>query len=132
MALVVDDAELAWRHAVDRFSGMHHVLAVVDQFQPCWQKFGGVANLDGDISHTRGLTLCVVYGELSVDAVEVADGEMLPVGRGRVVAVGDVDDVLLDVFLHDKPRAATQSHTFALSNGVEPVSLVMAYNLASF
>ena len=42
----------------------------------------------------------------------------------------DVDDVLQDVFLHDKPRTATQSHAFALADGVEPVAFVLADDLA--
>ena len=42
----------------------------------------------------------------------------------------NVDNVLLNVFLDHKPRTATKSHAFALSNGVEPVALVMADELA--
>ena len=62
--------------------------------------------------------------------VEVSDGEVLLVGRFWVVAVRNVDNVLLNVFLDHKPRTATKSHAFALSNGVEPVALVMADELA--
>ena len=44
--------------------------------------------------------------------------------------MGDVDDVLADVFLDDKPRAAAQSHALALADGVKPVALVMANEFA--
>ena len=51
MAVVVDDAELAWGNAVDRGSGMHHILAVGYLFQRGWQEFRSVANLQCDRPH---------------------------------------------------------------------------------
>ena len=74
----------------------------------------------------------VCWWQLSVDAMERHDGEVLLIGCLWVVAVGDIDDVLLDVFLDDKPRAATQSHAFSLSDGVEPVALVLADKFSRF
>ena len=62
--------------------------------------------------------------------MERHDGEVLLVGRRRVVAMRDIDDVLQDVFLDDEPRTATQSHAFALADGVEPVALVLANEFA--
>ena len=71
------------------------------------------------------------WRQLAVDAMEVADGEILLVGRLRVVAMRHVDDILLRVFLDDEPRAATQSHPLTLSDGVEPMAFVLPDLLAS-
>ena len=68
--------------------------------------------------------------QLTIDAVEAVDGEILLVGRLRVIAVGDIDDIAVDVLLDDKPRSATKAHTLALANGVEPVATVTADDTA--
>ena len=51
MVLVVDDAELAWRHPVNLLFGVYHKGALVFQFEGSWVVFGGVANFKGDIDH---------------------------------------------------------------------------------
>ena len=120
VAIVVYDAELAGGNAVDGGCGMYHIAAVAHSFQGGGKEFGGVANLQRD-----------VFGwQLAVDAMEAHNGEVLLVGRRRVVAMRDIDDVLLDVFLDDEPRTATQSHAFALADGVKPVALVLANEFA--
>ena len=68
--------------------------------------------------------------QLPVDAVEVAYGEFLLVGRLRVVAVGNIDNILFYVFLHHKPWSASEAHALALTDGVEPVATVLAYQFA--
>ena len=60
------------------------------------------------------------------EGVEVVDDEFPSVGRLRVVAVADVEDVLRHVFLHHKPRAAAEAQTLALPDGVEPQAAVLA------
>ena len=116
---IVDNTELAGGHTVNGLCGMHHV-AVCRWFQGGRDEFRGVANLQCDVR----------WRLLPVDAVERLDGEVLLVGRRRVVAVRDIDDVLSDVFLHDKPRTATQSHALALSDGVKPVAFMLADEFA--
>lgn len=118
MALtIVDDAELAGGYAVNGGVGVHHVGALAGRLYAGGQELGGVANLQRD----------VCGGQLPVDAVEVADGEVLLVGCLRVVAVRDIDDVLVDVLLDDKPGTSTKAHALALSDGVEPVASVLSY-----
>ena len=46
------------------------------------------------------------------------------------VTLDDVEDVLLHILLHHIPRTATQAKSLALSDGVEPVALVLAEHLA--
>ena len=66
------------------------------------------------------------------DEVEAVQVDSLAVLRFRIVAVGDVDDVTLDVFLDDEPRSAAQSQPFALPDGMEPITVVLAQYLACF
>ena len=89
--------------------------------------FGGVADFEGD----GGWPQCAgdmrrpskgVLGE----PVEVVDGEGGLVGGGGVVAVGDVEDVVGDVFFDDEPGAAGEAHALALADGVEPEAFVLA------
>lgn len=120
VAIVVYDAELAGGNAVDGGGGMYHIATIAEGFQGGGQEFGGVANLQRDVR----------WWQLAVDAMERHDGEVLLVGRRRVVAMRDIDDVLLDVFLDDEPRTATEAHAFALADGVEPVAFVLADDLA--
>ena len=63
--------------------------------------------------------------------MERHDGEVLLIGCLWVVAVRHINDVLLNVFLDDKPWATAQSHAFTLSDGVEPVTFVLANEFAS-
>ena len=120
VAIVVYDAELAGGNAVDGGGGMYHIATVAHSFQGGGKEFRGVTNLQRDVR----------WGHLAVDAMERHDGEVLLVGRRRVVAMRDIDDVLQDIFLDDEPRTATQSHAFALADGVKPVALVLADDLA--
>lgn len=60
------------------------------------------------------------------EPVEVVDGEVGLVGGGGVVAMGDVEDVVGDVFFDDEPGTSGETHAFALTNGVEPEAFVRA------
>ena len=63
--------------------------------------------------------------------MEVANGEVLLVGCLWVVAMRDVDNVVLNVFLDNKPRTSAQPHALSLSVGVEPVPFVVSDEFAS-
>ena len=60
------------------------------------------------------------------EPVEVVDGEVRFVGGGGVVAMGDVEDVVGDIFFDDEPGTSGEAHAFALTNGVEPEAFVLA------
>ena len=112
---------------MDGLFGVDHVFAVSERLDGGAEIVGRVAYLEGDAGCGRqGETLAEGQGE----GVEVAHPELLAVGRGGVVAVGDVEDVALDVFLDDKPRSAAETQALALTDGVEPQAAVPADELA--
>ena len=104
VGLVVEDAELAGGDAVDGGGWVDYKSILRCLFQGAGDVFGGVADFEGD----GGWPQCAgdmrrpskgVLGE----PVEVVDGKILLVGGGGVVAVGDVEDVVGDVFFDDEP-----------------------------
>ena len=52
-----------------------------------------------------------------------------PYWSAGVIALADQDDIATDVLLHDEPGATTQPEALALTDGVEPVALVLAEDL---
>ena len=113
---VVDHAELAGGDAVDGLCGVDDVGSwlVGQGFECGGVEVGGVANLDsyptlGPFPITREGSFDASRRQHAVEAVEVADEEVLLVGRRGVVAVGDVEDVLLHIFLHHKHGTATDA-----------------------
>ena len=73
---------------------------------------------------------CSPEGSREVAEAQQADGAA--VGSSRSVALGDVEDVLVDVLFHHEPRASAEVETFALADGVEPVAAVGAEGAACF
>ena len=121
MVLIVEDAELAWSYSVDGGLGVDDVGARGGLFQGAWEIFGGVADFEGDVWGLHG----------AGEPVEVVDGEVGFVGGGGVVAMGDVEDVVGDVFFDDEPGTTGEAHAFALANGVEPEAFVLTNATAS-
>lgn len=113
---VIDDAELTRRHPVDGCRGVYHIPTVAHGFQAGCKELRRVAYLQRDVR----------WRQLTIDAMEGTNGEMLLIGGLWIIAVRDVDDVLLDVLLDDKPRSATQSKTLALSDSMVPMALMVA------
>ena len=61
------------------------------------------------------------------EEMEVVDGEVLLIGCLRVVAMGDIENVALYIFLDNKPWTATETQSLALTDGVKPQTLVGSY-----
>ena len=117
MLRIVDDAELTGCHTmnlvftVDRIS----VVTVIDD--RCFVRVGCMTNLESDMLGKRRDTFC--------EEVEAVNDKVALVSRLRIIAMTDVENIILSVFLHDEPRAAPESETFALSDGMEPVSFML-------
>ena len=110
--LVIDHTKLARRYPVDRVVRVNHHPSVGQRFHRGAVEFGRMADLECDaVGHARHALR---------QEVEVVDGEVALIGRRRVVAVGDVEDVLLHVLADDKPRSAAQSEALPLSDGMKP------------
>ena len=117
---IVNYTELTWGNTVDSVEGMYGVLSRGGFLNSGTMVFGSVTNLE------RHLLRQLTGGE----EMEVADREVCLVGGVGVVAMTDVENVCLNVFPHYKPRSSAETHSLALSNGVEPKSTVLTYALA--
>ena len=136
--LVIDDTELTRGDTMDRGLGMDGVGVGGCLFQRAGEVFGGVTDFKGDVLRqaqepwsARQAQPLDRLGD-RCQPVDIVDGEIGFIGGGGVVAVGDVEDVVGDVFFDDKPGAAGEAHAFALTDGVEPVATVLANLLARF
>ena len=77
MVGIIDYAELSGRDAVDRVGGMDDVGPLPHRFQRGAMELRRMADLK------RNLLL----GQVPVDAVEMMNGEILLIGRCRIVAM---------------------------------------------
>ena len=50
------------------------------------------------------------------------DRELRLIGRLRVITMRDIEDVVGDILLDDKPGASGEAHALALPDGMEPQS----------
>ena len=127
MVLVVDDAELAGGDTVDRGLGVDDVGVGGSLFQRTREIFGGVTDFKCNF-----FVLC--FGRLGDrgEPMDIMDGEVGFVGGGGIVAVGDVEDVVGDIFFDDEPGTARETHAFTLTDGVEPEAFMLTDTTTGF
>ena len=121
MGLVIDYTELTGSYAVDLLLAMDDIGIISCGLHRSLVPFGSVAYLEGDALGKAG------DGEV----MEVVDGERLLVGCLGVVAMGDIEDIVGDILLDYKPRTTTEAESLALTDGVEPQTLVATYAATS-
>lgn len=85
-----------------------------------------VADLEEDVGFIEA------FPGVGGDEMEVDEVEFLTVEAVAGVGVGNVDDVAINVFVHHKPRTASEAKALALADGVEPIALVLTYDVACF
>ena len=124
VVLVVNDPELAGGDALYLLVGLDPV-EVADAPQVSMREFRRVAYLESDFFRVVERSPWILG-----DEIETVHVDGLAILRLGIVAVGDVDDVTPDVFLDDEPRAAAQSQSFPLADGVEPIAVVLAQHFA--
>ena len=115
VVFIIENAELAGGYSVDWCLGVDDERFLGCLLQSSGKIFGGVANFEGDVSALHW----------NCEPVDVVDGEGGLVGGGGVVAVGDVEDVVGDIFFDDEPGATGEAHALALADGVEPEAFVL-------
>ena len=134
--LVIDDTELTRGDTMDRGLGMDGVGVGGCLFQRAGEVFGGVTDFKCNVraqplGRLGDRRKCDRLGD-RCQPVDVVDGEVGFVGGGGVVAVGDVEDVVGDVFFDDEPGTTREAHAFALTDGVEPEAFVLTDTTTSF
>jgi len=144
---IVDGAELTGGDTVNGGGGADINGSVSVKVDYGWDVIGGVADFDAyfvrsvtvvttkrSFGATKRFATKTVWVPVNVDGSgEPVDGvylEFLFVGGLGVVAVGDEEDVFLDVLLDGEPGTAAEAEAVALTDGVEPESFVHAYLLA--
>ena len=121
MGLVIDYTELTGSYAVDLLLAMDDIGIISCGLHRSLVPLGSVAYLEGDALGKAG------DGEV----MEVVDGERLLVGCLGVVAMGHIEDIVGDILLDYKPRTTTEAESLALTDGVEPQTLVATYAATS-
>src|SRR5574344_1094184 len=133
---VIYDTELSRRNTMNRFLRMNHINTIHTKFQRCRQILRCVAYLDAHLhTVTRFMQVLSRHNPLPFrripritgKEVHVVYREMRFVCSILVIAVRHEEDVLLEVFLHRKPRSATKAETMALPGRMEPKSFVHPY-----
>lgn len=99
MGLVVNDTELAGGYAMYFLLAMDDIGIISCGLHRSLVPLGSVAYLEGDALGKAG------DGEV----MEVVDGERLLVGCLGVVAMGDIEDIVGDILLDNKPWTATET-----------------------
>ena len=102
-------------------------LLCADEMALC--EFGGVAYFELHIYGDACFEL--LTPQVVAEVVEVEQVDTVAILCVGVVALGNIEDIFLNILLHHKPRAATEKETFALSDGVEPISAVGTQYFAS-
>lgn len=117
---VIDAAELPWGYALDG-------LGRVDDVQVLLACDGAVQEMV-DMPYLEGDVRAFAFLECKwlCDCVEICQFYQVSVLQLGVPSTGNEDDVLAYVLLNDKPGASCQAQAFALSDGMEPESLVRA------
>ena len=99
MGLVIDYTELTGGYAMDFLLAMDDIGIISCGLHRSLMPFGSVAYLEGDALGKAG------DGEV----MEVVDGKILLIGCLRVVAMGDIENVVLYILLDNKPWTATEA-----------------------
>ncbi len=118
---IVDASELTGSNALDGLGRMNGPLAFGILADETRHEVIDVAHLELD-----GLFVGRLFPRIGGNEVQVGQAEVVPVLQLRVPAVSHEDDVLADILLHYEPWSAAQSQALALSDGVEPITSVMA------
>ena len=71
-----------------------------------------------------------VGGWRAIDPMDLGHGETAAGVLQVTVRVGDVEDILFQIFSHDIPRPGAQAQTLPLSDGVKPDSAMLPEDFA--
>ena len=70
--------------------------------------------------------IAVIRPRITCDPVHFVEMEEFAILLLGVVALRDIDHVVMDILFHHIPRSTAQTETLALTDGVEPESAVFA------
>ena len=120
--LVVDNCKLPWRDALNILVALDEPLIALDMRQMPGGKVWSVAVFECYL-----MSAVLAFPWVAADEVyliKVDDSAILLAGA---VAVAYINGIVLNVLLNHIPGSATQAQALALTNGVEPIAVVLAY-----
>ena len=118
---VINDGKLAWSNALNVLLAIDDPLAVTNAGKLASHDMGRVAVLKHDINRSFN-----TFPRITRDEVHLIKPERAAILLVGTIAVGDVDDVLIHILAYYIPWSTTQSQALALTNGVEPITTVLA------
>lgn len=122
----VDDTELSGSNALDWVLAVDMESTVGRAGENAGAPTIGVTNFE------RHIKSAFLWPRVARDEVEIGQIKGAAVLKEIVVAMGNVENVLFQILFHHEPRTTTQPESLALSDGMKPVSVVLAHFLARF
>ena len=119
---IVDDAELAWCDAMNLVIAVNDKRAIGKGLYGGRMAVWGMPNLEGYMLWQSSYAL----GK----KVESVNSKVAAIGCGGVIAMTDVENILLRIFLHHEPGTSPETETLTLPNSMEPVAAMLANLLA--
>ncbi len=68
------------------------------------------------------LLACRAFPRVICNKIEVFHPEFITILLLGIITVGDVNNVILNILLHNEPGSSSQSQSFSLANGMKPIA----------
>lgn len=120
MIFIINYAELAWSYTMNCLFRMNHPSAIIEFFDSSRMILRCMSNLEGYLLHRH----------FPGKEMEVLQWEILLISRLRVITMTYIQNIVLHILLDDEPRTATKAQSLALTDGMEPQSLMFANALS--
>ena len=78
------------------------------------------------------LLACRAFPRVICNKIEVFHPEFITILLLGIITVGDVNNVILNILLHNEPGSSSQSQSFSLANGMKPIAAMSTNLLTCF
>jgi len=116
--LIVNHSELSGSNTL-QFLRRKYMTGVTFTDKTSFNKFRSMTNLEGYIYFIRAF-----LPRVSGDKMKIGKRKLRTILCFCVIAMRHINNILFNVLLYHKPRAATQSQSFTLTDSVKPISPV--------
>lgn len=113
---VIDDTKLSWCNTMDEFFCMNNKIRIACYLNSSFMILWCMAYFKSYFIHID--PFCQI--------MKIHNGEFFLVCSLRVIAMADIEDIVLHIFLDNEPWSTSKSKTFTLAYCVEPQSAMFA------